>query len=228
MEVRTPPVLIFFIFFSILFLKKCPAASRTIFYGAVFNLSAFWKDPPLWILLMIRATFPFSLLLPLFSVLSHHTWVEKTSVKKSHTDHSSIVSPDSNYSNYKNQDVVSIKRHVTPKKNPLIHQALLESLCAVQPNLVWSNGRIVVDHASASFHYMCWVWVKVIACPWGSISYMDLECGWGPQAAVWVALCNELQLLPTDLMSLWKCITWIPLPMPHSHPFSFVHLWTGH
>lgn len=117
-----------------------------------------------------------------------------------------------------------------PKKNPLIHQTLLASLCAVQPSLVGSNGRILVNHACASLHYMCWIWVKVIACPWGSISYMDLECGWGlrPQAAVWVALCNELQLLPTDLMSLWKCITWIPLPMPHSHPFSFVHLWTGH
>lgn len=175
----------------------------------------------------------------ILSPYSHHSflfclttleWRRPLCTKNSHTDHSSIVSPDSNYSNYKNQDVVSIKRHATPKKNPLIHQTLLASLCAIQPSLVGSNGRILVNHACASLHYMCWIWVKVIACPWGSISYMDLECGWGlrPQAAVWVALCNELQLLPTDLMSLWKCITWIPLPMPHSHPFSFVHLWTGH
>lgn len=35
-----------------------------------------------------------------------------------------------------------------------------------------------------------------------------------PAPTVWVALCNELSLLPTDLMSLWKYITWIPFPTP--------------
>lgn len=91
---------------------------------------------------------------------------------------------------------------------------------------VWGTGAILLNHACARLHYMCWICVKVIACPWGSISYMVWECGWGlpPRAAVWLALCNELPLLPTDLMSLWKYITWIPLPSPPLPSLSSVQL----
>lgn len=35
-----------------------------------------------------------------------------------------------------------------------------------------------------------------------------------PAPTVWAVLCNELSLLPKDLMSLWKYITWIPFPTP--------------
>lgn len=119
------------------------------------------------------------------------------------------------------------------KKNPTCQ--LLESGVALSKAASAAAADVLVNRAWARPRYARRICIKVTACPWGSISSTGEECGWGlaPRAAVWVALCNELPLLPPDLMPLWKYITWTPLPNPHppppgSHPFSFVHLRTGH
>lgn len=109
---------------------------------------------------------------------------------------------------------------------PTIRQ-LLESGVALSKAASAAAADALVNRARARPCHVRRICIKVTARPWGSISSTGKECGWGlaPRAAVWVALCNELQLLPPDLMPLWKYITWTP---PGSHPFSFVHLRTGH
>lgn len=89
-------------------------------------------------------------------------------------------------------------------------------LCSFVQHIL-NTVSVLFNQACAIFITRAGNCIKVTGCPWGSISYMGSECGWGlyhQHLLFELRYVMSFPLLPTDLMSLWKYITLIPFPTP--------------